>query len=182
MKQLNSFEIDGKKIIFRYPKLSDTKKIWKFYNRSIKESLQKGGLLSSVKSVTLKEERIWIKNQIKKIKKKDCVYILAEQQGKIIGTASVERVRNAQSHAGVFGIVILEKFTGKGLGTMLMNKIIQLAKKELKVEIIKLGVFGNNKRAQNLYTKLGFKETGRIKNGIKVKGRYQDEITMVKYF
>src|SRR3989344_4068399 len=110
---LDTFDLNGKKMLIRYPKLSDYKELRKFYNKTIEESLNKGGQLSSIKPVTPKQEKEWTKRAVESIKKKNSVYILAEANGKIIGSASVERVRNAHGHVGTFGIVILEKFTGK---------------------------------------------------------------------
>ena len=46
-------------------------------------------------------------------------------------------------------------------------------------EQIELGVFADNKRAQNLYKKNGFEVWGNTKNAFKLKdGTYRDEIIM----
>ncbi len=51
-----------------------------------------------------------------------------------------------------------KKFRGKGYGTRLMNKAINLAKKN-KVDSIELVVGKDNKIAKRLYEKAGFKKT-----------------------
>lgn len=182
LKTIGTIEIDGKKIILRFPKPSDYKKCHKFYNQAIKESLEGGGFISSTKPVTLQSEKRWVTDIIKKIKKKKAVCILAEYHGRIIGNTDIRKEEfGAIGHIGNFGIVILHEFTRKGLGTRMMEEILPLAKKQLKIEIVKLGVFSNNKRAIRLYKKMGFKEAGKIKKGVKVKGRYQDHIQMVKH-
>ncbi len=178
---VDTFDLNGKKIVIRHPKISDTRKVWKFYNQAIRESLAGGGFISRITPVSLKEEKKWVEGVIKKVRNKKCIQLLVECDNKIIGSLSVEKGDQAENHVGNFGIVLLEEFTGKGIGTRFMSKIIQLSKSGLDIEIVKLSVFGNNKRAQKLYKKLGFKEVGRIKNGIKVRGKYQDCITMVKY-
>lgn len=43
-----------------------------------------------------------------------------------------------------------------------------------------LEVFNTNKVARNLYEKFDFKETGRLKDGVKHSGRYKDLIRMKK--
>ncbi len=171
----------GKKFVFRYPKISDSENIWRFYNKAIKEALKKGGNISSIKQVSLADEKKWVRDSIKKDENRKSVHIFVEYDNRIIGNSSIEKVGQAKNHVGNFGIVLLEKFTGKGIGARLMNKTIQLSKSKLRLEAIELRVFGNNKRAQNLYKKMGFKKVGRIKRGIKIKNSYQDDVIMVRY-
>lgn len=179
---VDTFLIDGKKVILRCPKLSDYKAVHKFYNQVVQESLRGGGYLSRTAPVTLKEENEWVTSAVEKNKNGKCVNLLAFDGRKVIGSSAIEKgADDAHKHIGNFGIAILEQYTGKGLGTMLTKKTISIGKKTLKLEIAKLCVFGNNVRAQCLYKKLGFKEFGRIKNGRKVKGKYADDIFMVKY-
>ena len=179
---IEDLEVNGKKIIFRYPKISDSKPAMEFYNKSIKENLDAGGRLNDLKPVSAEKERKWLEEIIRKIKNKEALQIFAECESKIIGSSGISISRNsAKSHAGDFGITILEEFTGKGLGTKLMNKTIEIGTADLGIEMVVLHVFSKNKRAINLYKKMGFKEAGRIKNGIKVGVKYQDDITMVKY-
>lgn len=54
------------------------------------------------------------------------------------------------------GIAVSEKYTGKGLGLMMMNQLISFAKQN-KVPQIKLSVDNDNAPAIQLYEKLGFK-------------------------
>ncbi len=179
---IDSFLVDGKKVVLRYPKLSDCQKLQKFINQAIRESLNLGGNLGRTGFVTLSVEKKWLNGMIEGIKKKKVVFVLAECENRIVGSTEISKGdRDAYKHMGEFGIAVLEEFTGKGLGTKLTQIIINLAKKNLKTEIVKLSVFSNNKRAQGLYKKLGFKEIGRIKKGRKVKGKYADDVFMVKY-
>ncbi len=53
-----------------------------------------------------------------------------------------------------------KKFRGKGYGTKLINKAINLAKK-LKADSIELNVNRDNLAAINLYKKSGFKKTNK---------------------
>lgn len=179
---IGTLNIGCEKVILRYPKLSDYKQIWKFYNKAIKESLAGGGFLSRIRPVNLKEEKEWVKSAIEKTKKKKSIYMIAECNGRVIGATDVNKApEDALAHTGTFGIAILEEFAGRGLGTRMMEKIINLAKSRLNIEIVKLSVFSNNKRAQGLYSKMRFVECGRISKGRKIKGKYGDEIIMVKY-
>ena len=182
VKTIGNFQVDGKDIILRYPEKSDAKKLQKFINAAVKESLSQGGHLARTRPVSLSGEEIWVRDLIKKIENNKEVHVVAEYNKKIIGNADIRKEsHDANAHIGVFGIVVLKEFTSKGLGTVLAEKIIKLAENKLKIEIVKLSVFENNKRAQGLYRKLGFEEIGRIKRGRKIKGKYADEILMVKY-
>ena len=107
---------------------------------------------------------------------------MVESRNKIIASANIRRGSfDSDQHVGIFGIAILEEYTSKGLGTLLTKKIIDEAKKKLKIEIVTLCCDQYNKRAQGLYRKIGFKKTGTLKKGRKINGKYTDEIMMAKY-
>ena len=179
---VDSFLVEGKKVVLRYPKLSDTKGVHKFFNKAITQSLSVGGQLSRLTPVTLKEEKQWVKEAVGKNKLKKAVYLLGVCNESVIASITIEKNSDQDSgHVGDFGIVLLEEFTGKGLGKKIANKIISIGEKDLKLNTITLHVFGRNKRAQLFYKKLGFKEFGRIRNGINIKDKYTDNIFMVKY-
>ncbi|MCK4429215.1 MAG: GNAT family N-acetyltransferase, partial [Candidatus Aenigmarchaeota archaeon] len=63
----------------------------------------------------------------------------------------------------------------------LMQELIKEAKKNLKIEIIELEVFAENKVALTLYKKVGFKKIGIVRKGYKKKRKYFDRVLMVKY-
>jgi len=179
---VDSFLVDGKKIVLRCPRLSDYKTVHKFFNKAIKQSLSAGGQLNRITPVILKEQERWVANAVEKNTLKKSVYLLGFSNQSVIASTTIEKNPDQDSgHVGDFGIVLLEEFTGKGLGTKIANKIISVAESELKLKIIKLNVFGRNRRAQGFYKNLGFKEFGRIRKGINIKGKYTDNIFMVKY-
>ena len=83
----------------------------------------------------------------------------------------------------MFVISVAKDYRGIGLGGFLINKIINLAKNEIRPvpKIIYLGVFAKNKIAKDLYKKTGFKEVARIPNQLMHKGQLMDEIVMQLY-
>ncbi len=179
---LDEFVVNGKKITLRHINNTDLIRIWKYFNEAVSENVKAGGRLGINKKVSLDSQKKWLSVLLKAMKSKNAIHIVAEHKNEIIGNAEVMiKERDADRHVGDFGIIILEKFTGFGLGTKLSNIVIDLAQKKLKIEIVKLNVYSTNKRAQGLYRKLGFKKIGVIKNGIKIKNRYLDNILMVKY-
>ena len=70
-------------------------------------------------------------------------------------------------HQGLFGKSIQETFANKGIGTCLIKKLLEWARKQEHIEKISLEVFSNNERAIHLYTKLGFKKEGRRHTHVK---------------
>jgi RimJ/RimL family protein N-acetyltransferase len=77
---------------------------------------------------------------------------------------------------------IQEQFTNIGIGSSLIKKLLEWAKKDSGIEKISLEVFSNNKRAIHLYTKLGFAEEGRRKKQVKLgPNEYIDDILMSKF-
>lgn len=119
--------------------------------------------------------------RIKGNKKQKRVFLVAEENNKIVGTASIHLSPGRQEHIGNFGITIQKGYRGMGLGSYLMGEIIKLAKKELKPKpkIIRLSVFQTNKRAIRFYQKFGFKRVAEIPKQIKFKGKLVDEIIML---
>jgi ribosomal protein S18 acetylase RimI-like enzyme len=170
--------IQYKGITIREPKSTDAQKLMDYINPIVDEKVD----ILLDKPVTLKEEKKHLANNLKLIKEKKKVQLLAEINGRIIGNASIGLKKNKQKHVGVFGISVAKDYRGIGLGKKLMELIIKLAEKRLKgMEIIELGVFKTNKIGIRLYKKMGFKKVARIPNAIKFEGKYIDEYLMQKY-
>ena len=85
-------------------------------------------------------------------------------------------------HRASLGIAVVQEYWNTGLGTVLINGAIDLARKA-GYEQLELGVFSDNSSALHLYQKLGFQEVGRMPNAFKLPdGSYADEIMMVLPF
>ena len=80
------------------------------------------------------------------------------------------------------GIVIgEEEARGKGIGRKAMEFIEQKSR-EAGVKRVELGCFEMNKRAFELYKKIGFVEIGRIDNMTEYNGKWWQDIRMEKDF
>ncbi len=107
-------------------------------------------------------------------KSKTDVMFVAECDGKIVGNAIVERNRIARySHRAEISITVLREFWGQGIGTRLMQMMIDFAK-ETGIEILYLEARSDNERAISLYEKFGFVSVGIYKNFFKIEGKYHD--------
>lgn len=167
-----------KKIIIRKLSKGDLRNVKKFQG-FINSLIKKEAQISWNKKFSLREERKWLEEQFKKIKREKTVFLVAECDNKVIGTAGIDLCRGRQAQVGEFGITIRSGYRGIGLGKYLMKEIIKLAKKELRPKIIRLSVFPTNKPAIALYKKFGFKKVAKIPKQIQYKGKLLDEIIMI---
>ncbi len=85
-------------------------------------------------------------------------------------------------HRAYLGMSILQAYTGKGLGSFMMQIALDQAKAN-GYEQVELGVYSDNDRARHMYKKMGFKEYGMNPRAFKLKdGTYRDEIIMANIF
>ncbi len=84
------------------------------------------------------------------------------------------------SHVASLGIDIAREYWGKGVGEKAMNYIISVARKK-GVKRLELEYVSGNERARRLYEKVGFKREGVRRKAFKVKNRYVDGVTMVRF-
>jgi RimJ/RimL family protein N-acetyltransferase len=165
----------GNQVIFRTPKMDDLEGITEMMNSIILED----DFILMNELIKLEEEKIWLKNTIKKNKTGKSLYFLAENEGEIVGSVHVEGGRGRVSHVGTIGIAVKNGFREEGIGTELLKTIITKAQ-DMNLKTLKLEVYETNKRAHSLYLKLGFKEFGRLPNEIKVKNELINGIYMYK--
>jgi RimJ/RimL family protein N-acetyltransferase len=85
-------------------------------------------------------------------------------------------------HVGTMGISILPEFRGMGLGTAIMEAMVDWAAAHPVIEKLALDVQADNKSAIALYKKLEFVEEGRKVKELKyADGTYSDMICMYRF-
>ena len=112
----------------------------------------------------------------------DSMLILAFVGGEFAGNCSFRPIgsRRRAKHRADIGIALYQKYTGFGLGRLMLEQLLGKIK-ELGYEQAELTVVSGNDRAYHLYDSLGFKECGRIPNANRYRdGSYADDIHMVK--
>jgi RimJ/RimL family protein N-acetyltransferase len=121
--------------------------------------------------------------KIRRSLEKGNLYVVYEADGEVVGFMIFYRYdMNRLNHAGSMGMGIKEGYTNQGIGTKLIEYLLNWAKQQDGLEKICLGVVSVNHRAINLYTRMGFMEEGRQKNQVKYEdGTYADDILMA-YF
>ena len=110
------------------------------------------------------------------------VMITAFDGDRIIGSADLRSAggRIRVQHRCGMGITILKEYWSVGLGSAMMEAIIDSAK-QLGYEQLELEVVAGNRRAISLYHKYGFKVCGCHPNKIRyANGTYADDYLMYK--
>lgn len=102
---------------------------------------------------------------------------------KIIGTCSLDLHTQLKArHRSTIGIAIQKEYWGKGIGSLLFDEMIKIAKSIDGIEQIELDVVKTNERGKRLYASKGFVKTGDIPKQLKLKdGTYLDGEMMVLF-
>jgi RimJ/RimL family protein N-acetyltransferase len=129
------------------------------------------------RKTTIEEQR----NRIRDILSKDNHAIfLAEADGMLVGYLGAMGGNFARNKHSVYIVIgILERFTGRGLGTALFETLEEWAK-ERKLHRLELTVMVHNQRGVGLYQKMGFAIEGTKRDSLLVDGSYVDEYYMAK--
>lgn len=109
--------------------------------------------------------------------------LIARVDGKHAGNASCMSFGDYRryAHRCKVAIALYQKYCGLGLGRMMLNAVLQEAKK-LNYEQAELEVVSSNENAIALYKSLGFDIYGTQKHSMKYKdGSYADEYLMMKF-
>ena len=122
--------------------------------------------------ITIEDEKAYISSLLES---KNSVLFTAKNKENIVGIAGLTGdSRERMSHRGELAISVLKDEWGKGIGSKLMQKVIDFAKNEANTEIISLQVRSDNERAISLYKKYGFEKIGCFKGFFKINGEYVD--------
>lgn len=175
-KVVEEFEVDGREVVIRYPRMADAEDLLEHINSLVEE----GAKIARKEKEDVEGEVAWLADQLKNVEKEETVHLVVEYGGKVRGSGSVEKGNGRRSHVGELGIGLHKEVRGKGIGTRLIKTLMNEAKKRPDVEIVILEVFKNNEPAKGLYRKVGFEEAGRVGEGIRYKDKKIDSITMQK--
>ena len=109
-----------------------------------------------------------IKDIISHNENEGSLYIVSEVNGKVLLPWVSKRSFKRTSHSGMFSMFILKEFREIGIGSMLLETLLEWAEKNPIIEKVTLAVFSTNTGAQNLYRKLALLKR-------KVSERYETE-------
>jgi len=102
--------------------------------------------------------------------------------GQIVGHAGLNRFGSnpRRAHAWHLGMVVADAWQGKGIGTRLMETMIDLADHWLGALRIELTVYCDNARAIALYERFGFVVEGRHPAYSLRQGQFVDTFSMAR--
>lgn len=107
------------------------------------------------------------------------IFLIVCLEDEIIGVGNISAKSSKRTkHKAMVGITVKKKYWRMGIGSKLMESLIEFAK-EAKLEIIELNVRSDNQGAIHLYEKFGFIKTGVFPADFKINGKYYDSDYMI---
>ena len=108
--------------------------------------------------------------------------LLAFVDGAIAGHAGLHPWGRSprRAHVRMLGMAVQSRYQGQGVGTALMQALVDLADQWLPVTRLELTVFTDNERAISLYRKFGFVMEGTHKGYALRDGKYADVYAMAR--
>lgn len=164
----------GNDVVFRYPRPEDFGAVWGF---ACDLAAEDTFVELSGKPPTETEERKWFDDVLEKIEKKESVHIAVTVHGVYAGGGRVDRGKLRHAHVGHIGLALAPKFREEGIGSELMQALIDEAR-TIGIRLLSLSCFENNPRAHRVYEKLGFQTVGITPGAIAFAGGYVGELQM----
>lgn len=111
-------------------------------------------------------------------------YYVIRVDGDVVGMASshLHLGGNVSHLANLHRVFVKPEFRGRGLGYMLLQRIIDDLHTNVATVKVRLSVNAVNESAINLYKKLGFYEYGLAKKEMKIGDKYYDQVQMELIF
>jgi RimJ/RimL family protein N-acetyltransferase len=165
----------GNTVVFRHLHPQDLDAMLSYINELIEEDTYIG---MYGEKLTRAYEQEFLNESLKEIKEGVKRHIVVEVNGHYVGSAEVRAAHlRRKNHTADIGISLAKEFREEGIGTALMQVIIQEAK-QMGLRILTLGCFENNPRALHLYERMGFITVGIVPEAIYFKGKYVGEVIM----
>jgi len=166
---------DRRKVVLRTPVWEDLDDFLELINSLVEERAD----ILRTKKVSRDEEIDFLSRVLSRLEKDEMFYLVAEVDGKVVAVSEISKRSGYEKHVGVIGIAIRSEFRDLGIGTEMMNALVEQAQ-EMGLKVLTLTAFAANKPAIHVYEKVGFLQTGRIPKKHVKDGKYIDEIIMTK--
>jgi putative acetyltransferase len=108
--------------------------------------------------------------------------LMASVDGEVVGHLNLKSSPHSprRKHAASIGMGVHDAWQGKGVGTALMEAMIELADRWLNLTRIELSVWTDNEPAIRLYKKFGFEIEGTLRNYGFRDGQFADVYYMAR--
>jgi putative acetyltransferase len=104
--------------------------------------------------------------------------LVAEVDGEIVGNLGFHRDEHNRGHVGHIGMMVHHDYQSRGVGSALMEAVIDLAENWLGLTRMQLEVYPDNAPAIRLYEKFGFGYEGRYRDFGFRDGHFADTFVM----
>ena len=169
---------DGAQVCLRSPEVVDAPRLLEYLDAVRRETdyLQ---MSPADPLPSLEWERQWIAS----IRAGSGVQIVAEcKAGEVIALCRVSGGEQLKvRHRGEVAISTRAAWANRGLGTALMQQLIEWAEASDDINILTLSLHHDNTRASRVYTKLGFTQDGIRPRTVKRPDGYADEVMMSRW-
>ena len=157
-------------LMVRTAQRDDLEDILQIYNQGIEDRI--ATLEEDIKNLAYIEN--WFANHVGRY-----VVIVAEEDGIIVGWASLNPYSQRCAYAGVADLSVYIRRTarGKGVGSALLLKLQEVARQHGFHKMV-LFTFPFNQAGQGLYRKMGYREVGVFKNQGILDGQFIDVMAM----
>ena len=109
------------------------------------------------------------------------LFLVAERDGMLVGNAGLMPMTHVRRrHAMGLGLVVATAAQGQGVGSALLQALIDWADHWAQVLRLELTVFTDNAAAIALYRKFGFEIEGTHRGYALREGKYADVLTMAR--
>lgn len=168
----------GRTIVLRNAEISDAKDLIRYLKITAEETpflIREPDEIS----LTLEQQEHFIKSRMDAERE---LLLIATMDGKHIGNCSLMSIGSYKryAHRCSVAIALYQEFCGRGIGTIMMETVLDLAKK-IGYEQVELEVISGNESAIILYKKLGFEKYGIFPNSMKyADGQYANAYWMMK--
>jgi RimJ/RimL family protein N-acetyltransferase len=165
---------NGKKVVFRPEQSTDMEMLWEMFSTLSKESAS-----NLLPPFTRELIEGWTSNI--NYDEVLAIVVVTEDGKRIIGSTTLRfNPREAIRHKAEFGITVHDDYQNMGIGTALLNHMIDVARMK-KLHKVWLHVSTANDRAIQLYKKAGFVVEGKLCKESFVNGEYRDEYRMALF-
>lgn len=108
-------------------------------------------------------------------------YMVALKDTQVVGVAGLTVGTGRARFSGDLFVYVDRQHQGQGIGTRLVQTLLDLADQWLLLRRVELTVLTENEGAKRLYERLGFVVEGRRKLSIISQGELKDEWLMARY-
>lgn len=109
----------------------------------------------------------------------NAIYLIAYNGKKIVGSLNFSGgSRPRIAHTGEFGVSVLKEYWGNGIGTRLIEYLLEWCREGKTIRKVNLRVRTDNHNAIHVYKKLGFAEEGTITRELFINGSFCDMLAM----